>query len=96
MLEGIPIGVADLGATGTLAFIFIMLVVALTRGWLIVKVHHDKMEKAKDHWRAAAEKNAETNRLMAEAARENQVVGDTVIKVMSAIQEQNRLTGGSS
>lgn len=96
MLEGVPIGVANLSATGVLAFIFVMLVVALIKGWVVVKIHYDKMEKAKEHWRDTADKNAETIRVMAETALENRVVGETVVKVMSAIQEQNRSTGGSA
>ena len=96
MLEGIPLSIADMSAVSLLILLVTLFVTALMRGWIVVKVHHDAMTRAKDHWRDAATKKDETIALMAQANLEHNIVGQTVVKVMSVIQEQNESSGGTT
>lgn len=85
MLDGIPWpAVSDLGAGGLLALVIILVIT----GRLVPKSVLDAETKAKEHWRAACEREQEANRLHARAADAQSVGMDTVVKVMAAVQTQ--------
>lgn len=96
MLEGIPLSIVDLSAGGLLILLVTFLILSIFRGWIVVKVHYDNMTKAKDHWRDAATEKDKTIALMAQASIEHNIVGQTVVKVMSVIQEKNESPGGTA
>lgn len=83
LLEGIPWPViGDFGPTGLLAIVVLLIIT----GKLVPKSVLDAETKAKEHWRAACEREQEANRLHARAADAQSVGMDTVVKVMAAVQ----------
>jgi hypothetical protein len=56
-------------------------------GRLIPKSMYDVMVEAKNHWRNTAETLKETNSVQARTIEKQTAVGDSVIKVMGAVQD---------
>lgn len=56
-------------------------------GRLVPKNIYDVMVKAKEHWRDAAETLKETNAVQARTIEKQTMVGESVIKVMGAVQD---------
>lgn len=87
MLESIPLGLANLSATGLLIMETTFLVIALVRGWLVVKVHYDAAVQTAENYRQVSEKKTETINIQAQTILNYGVVGETVVKVMRAVQD---------
>lgn len=92
---GIPTGLADLGAWGLLITTVAFVLVSIFRGWIVVKLHYDTLLKRCETAEAAnaklTENNAqltETNSVQARTIEKQTAVGDTVVKVMGAVQQQ--------
>lgn len=83
----IPIGLANLSATGLLIVETAFIVLALVKGWLVVKVHYDTAVQTAENYRAVSEKKTETIQIQAQTILNYGVVGETVVKVMRAVQE---------
>lgn len=84
MLDGIPWPiVSDVGAGG----LVVLVVLLILSGRLIPKSHYDELVRARDYWRDAFQAEQEANRLHAQAADAQQMVAETVVKVMSAVQD---------
>lgn len=60
-------------------------------GRIVPKSTYEVMVKARDDWQAAASKNQETIHTQAETIRDQAVVSETAAKVMTAVQEANRV-----
>ena len=56
-------------------------------GKLVPKSLYDVMVDAKNHWRSAAETLKDTNAVQARTIEKQTTVGESVIKVMDAVQE---------
>lgn len=56
-------------------------------GRLVPKNLYEVMVRAKDHWRDAAETLKETNAVQARTIEKQTMVGESVIKVMGAVQD---------
>ncbi|EMQ98333.1 hypothetical protein [Paeniglutamicibacter gangotriensis] len=56
-------------------------------GKLIPRSMYDVMVTAKKEWKDAAETLRETNAVQAQTINKQQMVGESVIKVMGAVQE---------
>lgn len=83
---------------GVVAFLFM----GLFRGWVIVKLHYDTLllrceaaEAANVKLSERAALLTETNAVQARTIEKNAAVGETVNRVMNAIQEA-RITAGDS
>ena len=83
---------------GVVAFLFI----GLFRGWVIVKLHYDTLitrceaaEAANVKLSERAALLTETNAVQARTLEKNAAVGETVNRVMNAIQEA-RITAGDT
>ncbi|NKG22391.1 hypothetical protein [Paeniglutamicibacter terrestris] len=56
-------------------------------GRLVAKCLYDVMVKVKEPWRSAAETQKETNAVQARTIEKQTMVGESVIKVMGAVQQ---------
>jgi hypothetical protein len=65
-----------------------LVVVMILFGWLLPRWTVKEVMKDRDAWKAQATSLLETNRLHAEAARENTEPAKTVAKVMTAAQDK--------
>lgn len=84
MLESIPwSSVLDISASGLLVVVVIMIL----RGDLVPIRFYRSILEQKEHWREAAEKLRETNAVQAKTIEKQTIVGDTFVKVMSAVQQ---------
>lgn len=92
MLETIPWGPLLTG--GGFTAIALGSVWMVLTGKLVTAKQHDDMVRAKEHWRAACEREQEANRLHARSSDVRQTVDETVLKLVSAIQEQQSPRGG--
>jgi len=90
---GIPTNLIDAGpwgiTVGVVAFIFY----GVFRGWIIPKPHYDTLMARTLAAEAALAKVTETNGVLADANLKNTAVGDTVIRVMTAIQDARQDSG---
>lgn len=96
MLEAIPWAAIGDGGLAALALIAVMMVLT---GRLIPKTQYDQLVEAKDHWRTAFEQEQEANRLHARASDVRGAVDETVVKLVTALQEQSttqRSDGGET
>lgn len=80
-------GLANLSATGLLIIETSFIILALVKGWLVVKVHYDDAVQTAENYRAVSEKKTETIHIQAQTILNYGVVGETVVKVMRAVQE---------
>jgi hypothetical protein len=97
---GIPTHLVDAGPWGLLVGVVAFIFYGVFRGWIIPKPHYDTLMARALAAEAAIEKLtenysklAETNQVQAQTIEKQTAVGDTVAKVMGAIQ-QARLTPG--
>lgn len=91
---GIPTSLADMSANGLLILLVALVIVSLFRGWLIPKVHYQNVVKRADILQSTIDDLMETNAVQARTIDKQTVVGDTVIRVMSAVQDAR--TGSDS
>lgn len=86
----IPMGLANLSATGLLIVETAFIILAIVKGWLVVKVHYDAAVQTAENYRAVSEKKTETIHIQAQTIHEYGVVGETVVKVMGSLQEASK------
>lgn len=92
VIEGVPLGLANMSAAGLLILETAFIVVALVRGWLVVKIHYDAALKTAENYRAISEKKTETIHIQAQTIMEQGAVGKTVVKVMNTLQDASQET----
>lgn len=102
--EGITLntGLYDAGPWALLVGVVAFLFTGLFRGWVIVKLHYDTLVTRCEAAEAANVKLSEraallteTNAVQARTLEKNAAVGETVNRVMNAIQEA-RITAGDT
>lgn len=100
---GIPTGLIDAGPWGLLVGVVAFIFYGVFRGWIIPKPHYDALmaralaaEAANEKLSERAAKLTETNAVQASTIEKQTAVGDTVTRVMNAIQEARLTAGGSS
>lgn len=93
----LPPGVGEMGPWGIVISFGVLIVVSVAKGWLVPKTLHDSMlasalaraiaaEAANERLSERAAKLTETNSVLAQATAHNAAVGDTVTKLVNAIQ----------
>lgn len=93
MIESLPAWVGDGLAPWTIVtIVFLMLVT----GKLHTNVSYQTLKEQKNYWREAAEELRETTHIQARTIEKQEVTGDTVRRVMEAVQEANRRDGGDT
>lgn len=86
-IEGIPLGIADVAPTGLLTIFISGFLVALAKGWIVVKLHYDSVERSRDYWRGVAEKAVDALHLLSQATDKNATATEATVKVMATLQE---------
>lgn len=92
VIEGVPLGLANLSAAGLLIVETAFLVLALVKGWIVVRVHYDAALKTAENYRIISEKKTETIHIQAQTILEYGAVGETVVKVMDTLQKRSQET----
>lgn len=93
MLEGIPLSVADLSGWGLAVTLATLNVVGIFRGWVVPKPFYDLAVKRGDALQETADTQRETISTQSQTILKQTAVGDTVVRVVSSIQEA-RTDGG--
>jgi hypothetical protein len=102
----IPLNLAEVGGWGLFLGLVVFVLVSVAKGWLVPKTLHDQMlastearatvaEAAVDRLKDRADKLTETNNILAQATANTAAVGNTVEKLVEAIQSSARVAGGS-
>lgn len=84
---GIPIGITGLGPWALLILVVAAAFMALLKGWLIPKIHYDFVVRKAEAQQGTIEKQSETISVQARTIDKQTAVGDTVVRVMSSVQE---------
>lgn len=84
---GIPIAITELGPGALLILVVALFILAFVRGWIIPKVHYDFVVKKSEIQQGTIEKQSETISVQARTIDKQTAVGDTVVRVMSSVQE---------
>lgn len=103
----IPTGLIDVGPWGLLVGVVAFIFYGVVKGWLVPKSQHDAMvasaiaravaaEAANERLSERAAKLTETNNIQARAIDAQASVGDTVTKLVNAIQDARTMAGGSA
>lgn len=99
----IPTHLIDVGAWGLLVGVVAFIFLGVFKGWIIPKPHYDALmaralaaEAANERLSERAARLTETNAVQASTIEKQTVVGETVQRVMSAVQEARMASGGSS
>lgn len=103
----LPPGLSEMGPWGILITFASFVIVSVVKGWLVPKTLHDSMlasavsrataaEAANERLSERAAKLTETNSLLAQATAQNAAVGDTVTKLVNAIQAPRETVSGGS
>lgn len=97
MMDGwvIPTGLVEVGPWGLLVGVVAFIFYGVFRGWIIPKPHYDTLLARALAAEAALAKVTETNGVQADTILKNTAVGDTVIRVMGAIQDARESAGGT-
>lgn len=100
---GIPTGLIEAGPWGLLVGVVAFIFLGVFRGWIIPKPHYDTLmaralaaEAANEKLSERAAKLTETNSVQARTIDTQAAVGDTVTKLVDAIQATRAPTGGSA
>lgn len=96
MIEGIPLSIAKMGAPSLLILFVAFFVLALAKGWIVVKLHYDSVERSRDYWRGAATEAIATAHLLAQANDKNSIATEATVKVMAAMQEYRQEAQGGN
>lgn len=89
----VPTNLADMSAYGLLVTLAALVIVSMFRGWIVVKLHYDTLLKRCEIAEAANARLLEINATQAAAIEKNTAVGDTVVRVMGAIQDARPTAG---
>lgn len=90
MLDVIPWSVlGDIGAQT----IVVIVVFMILRGDLVPVRFYRTIVEQKEHWRSTANLLQETNQVQAKTIEKQAAVGDTVVRVMSAVQDASDKEG---
>jgi uncharacterized membrane protein (DUF441 family) len=103
----LPSGVAEMGPWGITVSFGVLIIVSVVKGWLVPKTLHESMlssataravaaEAANERLSERAAKLTETNSVLAKATANNAAVGDTVTKLVDAIQAPRATVSGGS
>lgn len=84
---GFPLGVTEMGPWALLILVVTTTFMALLKGWLIPKIHYDFIVKRSEAQQGTIEKQSETISVQARTIDKQTAVGDTVVRVMSSVQE---------
>jgi hypothetical protein len=97
MMDGwvIPTGLVEVGPWGLLVGVVAFIFYGVFKGWIIPKPHYDTLLARALAAEAALAKVTETNGVQADTILKNTAVGDTVIRVMGAIQDARENAGGT-
>lgn len=91
MLEGIPW--AAIGGLTPAALLSIAVLLILT-GKIVPKATYDSMVEQKNFWRNTCGTQQETIHVQAQTISKQEVASDSIVKIMTAVQEANRDSGG--
>ena len=99
----LPTNLVDAGPWGLLVSVVAFIFYGVFRGWIIPKPHYDTLmaralaaEAANERLSERAGKLTETNSVLARASANNAAVGDTVTKLVDAIQAPRATVSGGS
>lgn len=84
---GIPTGLADLSVGGLLITLVALVIVSMFRGWIVVKLHYDTLLKRVELAEATIVTLTATNAVQASTIEKQTAVGETVVRVMNAVQD---------
>jgi hypothetical protein len=100
---GIPTNLIDAGPWGLLVGVVAFIFYGVFRGWIVPKPHYDTLmaralaaEAANEKLSERAAKLTETNSVQARTIDTQAAVGDTVTKLVDAIQNARATPGGSA
>jgi hypothetical protein len=88
----LPTGLADAGPWALLVSVVAFIFYGVFRGWIVPKPHYDTLLERALAAEAALNKVTETNGVQADTILKSTAVGDTVIRVMGAIQDAREKT----
>lgn len=71
-----------------------LVVLLIVFGRLVPRGTFRALERERDHWRAASETLRDTNAVQARTIEKQLVVGETVERVMGAVQSSHGVDGG--
>jgi len=91
VLESIPW--AAIGGLTPHGLLMLVVVLILT-GKLVPKSTYDVMRDQKTYWRKAAEELRETNHIQTRTIEKQEITGETVRRVMEAVQAANHAKDG--
>lgn len=84
---GIPLGITELGPYALLVLLVATVVMALMKGWLIAKIHYDYIVQRSEALQGTVDKLTDTNSVQARTIDKQTAVGDTVVRVMTSVQD---------
>ncbi|BCW79015.1 hypothetical protein [Arthrobacter sp. NicSoilC5] len=89
----IPTGLVEVGPWGLLVGVVAFIFYGVFKGWIIPKPHYDTLMARALAAEASNEKLLQNNSDLTQAAVRNTAVGDTVEKLVTAIQETRQKAG---
>lgn len=96
MIEGIPLGLADLSGWGLLVLLVALNVVGLFRGWVVPKPFYDLQVTRCDKLETTVDTQRETINTLSEAVNKQSAVGNTVVRVVSSMQDARAVEEASN
>ncbi|QWY82777.1 hypothetical protein PP641_gp037 [Arthrobacter phage SilentRX] len=90
---GLPLGITDMGPWALLILVVALVLTSLFRGWIIPKIHYDFIVKRSEAQQGTIEKQSETISVQARTIDKQTAVGDTVVRVMTAVQDSAAKSG---
>lgn len=90
---GVPLGITEMGPWALLILVVALVLTSLFRGWIIPKIHYDFIVKRSEAQQGTIEKQSETISVQARTIDKQTAVGDTVVRVMTAVQDQATKAG---
>lgn len=84
---GVPLGITDMGPWALLILVVSLLITSMFKGWIIPKIHYEYIVKRSESLQGTVDALTSTNSVQARTIDKQTAVGDTVVRVMTSVQE---------
>ncbi|ALY10572.1 hypothetical protein FDH86_gp037 [Arthrobacter phage Tank] len=91
-----PTGLADMSAVGLLITLVAFFILALVRGWIVIKLHHDALLARAVAAEEANKRLSENNSKLTMAILAQSAVGETMTKLVDSLPVATGSAGDSS
>lgn len=83
----LPLSITEMGPGALLILVVALFILSFVRGWIVPKVHYEYIVKRSEALQDTVDTLTDTNAVQARTIDKQTAVGDTVVRVMTSVQD---------